>query len=65
MPIFIPKNNKTYIMNERIDELRRERILLLTQTSEAKTNFLKNKIQKRLKTINKALFKETKNTIYL
>lgn len=52
-------------MNKTIEELRQKRQLLICESIESKTQFVKNKIQKRLKTVNKELFKRTKNPIYL
>jgi hypothetical protein len=52
-------------MQNKIDELREKRLLLLYESSESKSQFVKQRIQKRLKTINIQLYKETKNPIYL
>jgi hypothetical protein len=52
-------------MIKNIEDLRQQRILLLYESTEAKTQFVKQSIQKRLKTINAKLYKETKNAIYL
>ena len=48
-----------------IQELRTKRTLLLIEHHEAKTEYVKNSIYSKLKAVNKQLFKETKNTIYL
>lgn len=52
-------------MEDRIEQLRQERILLLYESYESKSQFVKQKIHKRLRKINIELFKETQNTIYL
>ena len=52
-------------MEDKIEKLREQRILLICESVDSKTQFVKQRIQKRLKRVNVQLYKETKNPIYL
>lgn len=52
-------------MEKSIEQLKEERILLLYESVEAKTEFVKTKIHAKIKAINVKLYKQTKNPIYL
>lgn len=52
-------------MKKSIEELKQERILLLYESVDAKTQFVKSNIHRKIKAINVKLYKETKNAIYL
>ena len=48
-----------------LDDLREERILLLSMYSKAETSYLKNNLFHKIKAVNKDLFTITKDTKYL
>jgi hypothetical protein len=48
-----------------LDDLREERILLLSMYSKAKTSYLKNNLFHKIKAVNKDLFTITKDPKYL
>jgi hypothetical protein len=52
-------------MKKTVEQLRQKRLDLLEQCLETKTQYAKNLLHRRVKAVNKALFKETKNPIYL
>lgn len=52
-------------MKNTIDELREKRILLLYESAESKTQYVKTRLHAKIKAINVKLYKETKNPIYL
>jgi len=52
-------------MQSRIDELREKRLLLLYESAECKTQYVKTRLHAKIKAINIKLYKETKNPIYL
>jgi hypothetical protein len=51
--------------NWTIEQLKDERIKLLSAFTEANTKYLKNNLQQRIKSINRDLFTITKETKYL
>ena len=48
-----------------LDELREERIVLLSMYANAKTNYVKANLFNKIKAVNKDLFTITKDTRYL
>jgi hypothetical protein len=52
-------------MQSKIDELREKRMLLLYESVECKTEYVKTRLHAQIKAINIKLYKETKNPIYL
>jgi hypothetical protein len=52
-------------MIKSIEELKQDRIILLYEYQDSKTEFVKNNIHRKIKAINVKLYKETKNPIYL
>ena len=51
--------------NWTIEQLKDERIKLLSAFTEANTKYVKNNLQQRIKSINRDLFTITKETKYL
>lgn len=52
-------------MSIKVEKLKKKRRELLEQCNEMKTQYIKNTMYRKIKEVNKQLFKETKNTIYL
>jgi hypothetical protein len=52
-------------MTYKVEELRQQRTVLLYESTQCQTQFLKQRLYKKIKAINIELFKETKNPIYL
>jgi hypothetical protein len=52
-------------MMDKLEELRQKRILLLYESAESKTQFVKTRLHQQIKAINIQLYKETQNPIYL